>query len=160
VARTSPTATAIRRRPEQQNASTLLANPHPLLIRTSLALAVTVGFSLGLYLIVGFAFGLPLSASTPVLIQVHGQVQALGFVALFIMAVGAQLSHASTPRALIDPGWCRSAAWRWQPGCWFGVDATDRASEPHPKCGSAHQQSPRTGRHRTRDPRIRARHPR
>src|SRR5262245_24493634 len=69
----------------------VLANPHSLLILTSLALAVAIGFSLGLYLIVGFAFGLPLSASTPVLTQVHGQVQALGFVALFIMAVGVQL---------------------------------------------------------------------
>jgi hypothetical protein len=69
----------------------LLANPHPLLIRTSLGLAVAFGFSLGLYLVVGFAFGLPLAAGTPALMQVHGQVQALGFVALFIMAVGVQL---------------------------------------------------------------------
>ena len=76
----------------------LLDNPHPLLIRTSLALALGVGFSLGLYMIVGFAFGLPLTASTPMLMQVHGQVQALGFIALFIMAVGVQLFprfHAS-----------------------------------------------------------------
>src|SRR4051812_48893401 len=65
-----------------------LANPHTLLIRLSLALALAFGFSLGLYLVVGFAFGLPLAASTPALIQLHGQVQALGFVAMFIMAVG------------------------------------------------------------------------
>ena len=69
----------------------MLANPHPLLIRTSLALALVFGFSLGLYLVVGFAFGLPLSASTPVLMQLHGQMQALGLVGLFIMAVGVQL---------------------------------------------------------------------
>lgn len=68
-----------------------LANPHSLLIRTSLALSLLFGFSLGLYLVIGFAFGLPLAASTPALMQVHGQVQALGFVALFIMAVGVQL---------------------------------------------------------------------
>jgi len=71
--------------------SGLLSNPHSLLIRTSLALALAFGFSVGLYLIVGFAFGLPLAASTPALMQLHGQVQAIGFVALFIMAVGVQL---------------------------------------------------------------------
>jgi hypothetical protein len=69
----------------------ILSNPHPLLIRTSLALALVFGFSVGFYLIVGFAFGLPLAASTPALMQLHGQMQALGFVALFIMAVGVQL---------------------------------------------------------------------
>jgi hypothetical protein len=69
----------------------VLANPHPLLIRVSLSLALVFGFSLGLYLVVGFAFGLPLPASTPALMQVHGQVQALGFVTLFIIAVGVQL---------------------------------------------------------------------
>lgn len=76
----------------------MLDQPHPLLIRTSLALALVFGFSLGLYLVVGFAFGLPLSVATPALMQVHGQVQALGFVALFIIAVGVQLFprfHAS-----------------------------------------------------------------
>jgi hypothetical protein len=56
-----------------------------------LGLAVAFGLSLGLYLIVGFAVGLPLATVTPALIQVHGQVQALGFVTLFIMAVGVQL---------------------------------------------------------------------
>ncbi|MGI9147993.1 MAG: hypothetical protein ACR2IK_15805 [Chloroflexota bacterium] len=68
-----------------------MGNPHALLLRASLGLSLAFGFSLGLYLVVGFAFGLPLASSTPALIQVHGQVQALGFVALFIVAVGAQL---------------------------------------------------------------------
>lgn len=36
-----------------------LSNPHQLLIRVSLGLALAFGFSVGLYLIVGFAFGLP-----------------------------------------------------------------------------------------------------
>jgi len=76
----------------------VLSNPHPLLIRASLALALAFGFSIGLYLILGFAFDLPLSASTPALMQVHGQVQALGFVTMFIIGVGVQLFprfHAS-----------------------------------------------------------------
>jgi hypothetical protein len=77
----------------------LLARPYSLLVRTSLGLALVGGFALGLYLLLGFAFGLPLPASTPALMQVHGQVQALGFVALFIMAVRVQLFprfHAAT----------------------------------------------------------------
>ena len=75
----------------QHSAARFLANPHQLLIRLSLGLALAFGFSLGVYLIFGFAFGLPLAASTPALMQVHGQVQAFGFVAMFIMAVGVQL---------------------------------------------------------------------
>jgi hypothetical protein len=71
--------------------SAWLAAPYRLLIRSSQALALAAGFSIGLYLIIGFGFGLPLSPSTPALMQVHGQVQSLGFVALFIMAVGVQL---------------------------------------------------------------------
>jgi hypothetical protein len=45
----------------------------------------------GLYLVLAFAFGWPLLASTPALMQVHGQVQAVGFVVLFVIAVGVQL---------------------------------------------------------------------
>jgi uncharacterized protein involved in response to NO len=75
-----------------------LDSPYRLLLRASLALGVGVGFSLGLYLLLGFAFGLPLSAGAPALMQVHGQVQVFGFLAMFIMAVGVQLFprfHAS-----------------------------------------------------------------
>jgi hypothetical protein len=75
-----------------------LDSPYRLLIRTSLALGVAAGFSLGLYLLLGFAFGWPLSAGTPALMQVHGQIQVFGFLVMFIMAVGVQLFprfHAS-----------------------------------------------------------------
>jgi uncharacterized protein involved in response to NO len=71
--------------------SSWLDSPYQLLIRLSLALGVGAGFSLGLYLLLGFAFGWPLSAGTPALMQVHGQVQVFGFLAMFIMAVGVQL---------------------------------------------------------------------
>ena len=84
--------------PETAASPGWLTAPYRLLIRTSLALALGVGFSIGLYLLLGFAFGLPLAPSTPALMQVHGQVQSLGFVALFIMAVAVQLFprfHAS-----------------------------------------------------------------
>jgi hypothetical protein len=75
-----------------------LDSPYSLLIRISLALALGAGFSIGLYLILGFSFGLPVAPATPALMQLHGQVQSLGFVAPFIMAVGVQLFprfHAS-----------------------------------------------------------------
>jgi hypothetical protein len=73
-------------------------SPYRVLIRTSLVLGVGAGFSLGLYLLLGFAFALPLSGGTPALMQVHGQIQVFGFLAMFIMAVGVQLFprfHAS-----------------------------------------------------------------
>jgi hypothetical protein len=71
--------------------SSWLNSPYRLLIRSSLALGVGAGFSLGLYLLLGFAFRLPLSAGTPALMQVHGHIQVLGLLAMFIMAVGVQL---------------------------------------------------------------------
>jgi hypothetical protein len=77
--------------PATPAAQSWLDSPYRLLIRTSLALAVGAGFSLGLYLLLGFAFGLPLSAGTPALMQVHGQIQVFGFLAMFIAAVGVQL---------------------------------------------------------------------
>ena len=80
-----------RPQPTRRGASAWLDSPYRLLIRTSLALGVGTGFSVGLYLLLGFAFGLPLSAATPALMQVHGQAQVLGFLAMFIMAVGVQL---------------------------------------------------------------------
>jgi len=83
----------------------LLASPYPLLIRTSIALGLLAGFSLGLYLILGFGFGLPLSTGTPALIQAHGQIQALGFVTLFIMAVGIQLFPRFHGSRLDQPTW-------------------------------------------------------
>lgn len=82
-----------------------LASPYPLLIRTSIALGILGGFSLGVYVILGFTLGLPLSAGVPALIQVHGHIQALGFVALFIMAVGVQLFPRFHSSRLDRPTW-------------------------------------------------------
>lgn len=116
VARDVTNPTAVARRITSPSGPGWLRNPHPLLIRTSLALALGIGFLLGLYLVVGFAFRLPLSASTPALMQVHGQVQALGFVALFIMAVGVQLfprfhsSHLDRPEIVSIGGLTLAAA--------------------------------------------------
>jgi hypothetical protein len=69
----------------------VLDQPYGLLISLSLTLALSGGFGLGLYLLLSIAFRLPLPTGTAALIQTHGQVQALGFVTLFIMAVAVQI---------------------------------------------------------------------
>src|SRR4051794_30342802 len=69
----------------------LLDHPYPLLARLSLALATIGGFGLGLLLLLSFAFNIPLAWNVGALIQAHGHVQTLGFVTLFILAVGTRL---------------------------------------------------------------------
>lgn len=71
-----------------------LSNPYPLLLRLSLALGLLAGFGLGLAVLLSFALQWPLPAGTGSLIQVHGQVQALGFVTLFIIAVATRVLPA------------------------------------------------------------------
>jgi hypothetical protein len=60
-------------------------------MRLALGLALLPGLAVGLVLVVGAGLGLPLIAAWPQLAQAHGQVQALGFVPLFVVAVGLQL---------------------------------------------------------------------
>jgi hypothetical protein len=82
----------------------LLDEPYPLLLRISLVLALLGGFGLGLVLLLSFVLRMGLPLGVGALIQAHGQVQTLGFVTLFIMAVatrllprfhGADLEHGS-----------------------------------------------------------------
>lgn len=80
-----------------------LDSPYRLLIRTSVGLALLLGFSLGVYLVLGFAFGLPISGAAPALIQVHGQVQLMGFVLLYVVAVAVQLFPRFHANPLRDP---------------------------------------------------------
>jgi hypothetical protein len=97
---------ACSRRPaaRMRQAHSLLDEPYPLLLRVSLALALVGGFGLGLVLLFSFVLRMPLPLSVGALIQAHGQVQTLGFVTLFIVAVatrlvprfhGADLQHGS-----------------------------------------------------------------
>ncbi len=81
----------------------MFARPYALLLRTSLALAMFGGFGLGAYLVLSFAFGIALSTGAPALIQVHGQVQAVGFVVLFISAVGVQLFPRFHSTTIVHP---------------------------------------------------------
>ena len=60
-------------------------------MRLSLALGLVPGLGTGLLLVLVAGAGLPVSIAWPQLAQAHGQVQALGYTLLFILAVGLQL---------------------------------------------------------------------
>ncbi len=81
----------------------LLNDPFQLLVRTSLLLALAGGFGLGWALLMSFAFRVPLVANTGALIQVHGQVQALGFITLLVMGVASRLVAAFHGAKLVTP---------------------------------------------------------
>src|SRR5437870_1726561 len=65
--------------------------PYARVMRIALGLALLPGLSIGLAMVAAFGFRLPLAVSWPQLAQVHGQIQSLGYVVLFIVAVGLQL---------------------------------------------------------------------
>lgn len=73
--------------------------PYAPLLRLALAFGVIVGFAYGLTVLLALAFRLPLGMSWLAVVQVHGQVQIVGFVTPFIVAVGAILF----PRFLAVP---------------------------------------------------------
>ena len=85
----------------ERRAASFSLRPFELLARTSLALGTLAGFGLGLLLILPVAFRLPLELPWLPLVQVHGQVQVLGFAGLFIFAVGTVIF----PRFLNAPRW-------------------------------------------------------
>src|SRR6185295_3033438 len=75
--------------------------PFQTLARISLVLDSVAGFGLDLVLLLPVAFRLPVELRWLPLVQVHGQVQTLGFAGLFIFAVGTILF----PRFLGVPSW-------------------------------------------------------
>jgi hypothetical protein len=80
--------------------------PHPttVLLRLSIVLSALAGFGVGLTLLVALALGRAGDLPFAALAQAHGQVQALGFVGLFILGAGAQLlpGFLATPLARRD----------------------------------------------------------
>ena len=73
--------------------------PYPPLLRASLAIGLTAGFGYGLVVLLALALRWPLGAAWLPLAQAHGQAQIVGFVGLFVMAVGTVLF----PRFLASP---------------------------------------------------------
>lgn len=76
--------------------------PHPstILLRLSLLLGALAGFSLGLALLLGEVTGLTTLIPWVALTQVHGQIQLIGFVGLFILGTAAQLLPGFLSRPL------------------------------------------------------------
>ena len=68
-----------------------VSRPYAALIRLALAMAVLPGLGTGLLLLLVAGLALPLAIPWPQLAQAHGQIQTLGFVLVFICAVGLQL---------------------------------------------------------------------
>src|SRR3954447_824430 len=101
----SITPNAPARRPA---ATSFSLRPFETLARTSLVLGTVAGFGLGFLLLLPVAFRLPVELPWLPLVQVHGQVQTLGFAALFIFAVGTILF----PRFLGVPDWNAERATR------------------------------------------------
>ena len=87
-----------------------LNSPYTLLIRLSLLLALVGGFGLGLYMLLGLSFGVPLMGMVPALMQVHGHVQLVGFIALFILAAGSRLAPSVFTTRLQEPALLATAA--------------------------------------------------
>lgn len=82
----------------------LWLDPQRVLLYWSLGLALFGGFGLGALLVAGFAGWLPVAPAAPVLMQVHGQVQAVGFIAVFVLAMGVQLFPRFHATDLRHPG--------------------------------------------------------
>jgi uncharacterized protein involved in response to NO len=57
-------------------------------LRLALAISLTAGFGLGAVLAIALAQGVALGAWWVTLVQVHGRAQLVGFVGLFILAIG------------------------------------------------------------------------
>jgi hypothetical protein len=85
-----------------------VSGPYAAAMRLALALALVPGLGTGLLLVLVAAAHLPLAIGWPQLAQAHGQIQTLGFVLTFIVAVGLQLF----PRFLGSPlRHAQRAAW-------------------------------------------------
>jgi hypothetical protein len=80
-----------------------VSRPYATLMRLALAMAVLPGLGTGLLLLLVAGFTLPLAIPWPQLAQVHGQIQTLGFVLVFICAVGLQLFPVSSGRRCCTP---------------------------------------------------------
>ena len=57
-------------------------------LRLALAISLTAGFGLGAVLALALAGGVPFGPWWPALVQAHGRAQLIGFVGLFILAIG------------------------------------------------------------------------
>ena len=80
--------------------------PHPttVLLRLSVLLGATAGFTLGFALLGAIVLGRADDLPWAALVQVHGQVQVVGFVGLFVLGTAAQLLPGFLARPLTRRG--------------------------------------------------------
>jgi hypothetical protein len=81
-----------------------LTDPYVVLVRLALAWALGGGFSLGLLALALRQGWLHWPLPWPVLAQLHGQVQTLGFLLLFVVGVAARLFPPLLATTLPQPG--------------------------------------------------------
>jgi hypothetical protein len=75
------------------------------LMRSSLLIGATAGFAYGLAALLAIGLGLGAGVNWLVVVQTHGYAQLLGFVALFILAVGSILFPRLRHAELARPSW-------------------------------------------------------
>jgi hypothetical protein len=80
-----------------------VSGPYGFCMRLALALALLPGLGTGLLLVLIAGVHLPLTVAWPQLAQAHGQIQTLGFVLVFIVAVGLQLFPRFLGAPLLHP---------------------------------------------------------
>jgi hypothetical protein len=78
-------------RPAHANNPFDVSRPYAAAMRLALGLALLPGLGTGLLLVLVAGARLPITIAWPQLAQAHGQIQTLGFVLPFIVAVGLQL---------------------------------------------------------------------
>jgi uncharacterized protein involved in response to NO len=86
-----------------------VSRPYAAVMSLALGLALLPGLGIGLLLVLIAGLRVPLAVAWPQLAQAHGQVQALGFTLLFIVAVGLQLFPrflGTPPRNAPRAVWC------------------------------------------------------
>jgi uncharacterized protein involved in response to NO len=77
-------------------------------LRLALIISVTAGFGLGAVLAIALARGAALGPWWATLVQVHGRAQLVGFVGLFILAIGLHFLPRLRGSPLASPGVARS----------------------------------------------------
>ena len=72
-------------------------------LRLALIISLSAGFGLGAVLALALASGVPLGPWWPALVQAHGRAQLVGFVGLFILAIGLHFMPRLRGAPLVSP---------------------------------------------------------
>ncbi len=84
---------------------------HPGFIWLALATAIFAGFGIGGHLAFVIGFGLPLKASFPSMVQVHGHAQLVGWAGLFVIATSLHFIPRLSSVPLPHQRWIAAILW-------------------------------------------------